>query len=86
MRFELLYRCETKAGTFYIGRSEDGRYHPIYDDESYGSYARPSQASEDLAYNATFSILHSSTGKLLDTSRLGIPAHVSQWERINSAS
>lgn len=86
MRFRLLYFWDTPAGTFYIGQSEDGRFHPIYDNESYGSYAKEWQAAEDLALNATFSINHSSTGEILDTSELGIPEHTSEWERIRSAS
>ena len=86
MRFKLQYFCDTPAGTFYIGQSEDGRFHPIYDDESYGSYAHAWQASEDLAHNATFSIHHATTGKVLDTSKLGIPEHTSAWERMSSAN
>jgi len=86
MRFRLLYSWKTIVGTFYIGQSADGRFHPIYDDESYGSYANEWQASEDLAMNATFSINHSITGELLYTSTLGIPEHTSEWERIRSAN
>ncbi|TWU44477.1 hypothetical protein [Rubripirellula reticaptiva] len=79
---KLLLSFSTKAGTFYIGQSNDGRFHPIYNDESLGSYAKHWQATEDLATNATFSVLHSTTGELLDTSRLGIPEDPSEWERI----
>ena len=35
---KLLYRFHTRIGTFYIGERE-GRFHPIYDDQSLGSYA-----------------------------------------------
>lgn len=86
MTFRLLYEWETNAGTFYIGQSSDGRFHPIYDDESYGSYQYSWQASEDLSQNVTFSIFHALTGKLLDTSKLGIPSHTDEWIRISSAS
>jgi len=78
---KILLYCKTKAGTFYIGQSRDGRFHPIYDDEDLGSYSRIYQATEDLAMNATFSVLHKSTGKLLDTSELGIPEDPEEWER-----
>jgi len=80
---KLLVQCHTRAGTFYIGQSDDGRFHPIYDGESYGSYAQAWQAAEDLAMNATYSITHHTTGALLDTSRLGIPADPREWERVN---
>lgn len=82
----LIYKWNTRVGTFYIGQSPDGRYHPIYDGESFGSYSQPWQASEDLAFNATFSVHHAETGALLDTSRLGIPEHTSEWELMRAAS
>ncbi|TVQ80837.1 MAG: hypothetical protein EA380_02945 [Phycisphaeraceae bacterium] len=81
---KILLSFQTKAGTFYIGQSNDGRFHPIYDDESLGSYAQIWQATEDLAMNATFSVCHSQTGTLLDTSTLGIPEDPSEWERVGS--
>lgn len=73
---------ETTAGTFYIGQSKDGRFHPIYNEEDLGSYAYPWQATEDLALGATFSILHKDTGEYLDTSELDIPEHSDEWERV----
>lgn len=36
---KLLLTCETSVGAFYIGQSQNGRFHPIYNDESLGSYA-----------------------------------------------
>ena len=86
MRFRLLYFWNTTAGTFYIGQSDDGRFHAIYGNESYGSYSKDWQAAEDLAHNATFSIHHSTTGNLLDTSKLGIPENTSQWKRISASN
>jgi hypothetical protein len=77
----LLLKFDTRVGTFYIGQSPDGRFHPVFDDESLGSYAHDWQATDDLANNATFSVLHPSTGKLLDTSTLGIPDSPREWER-----
>lgn len=76
---KLLYKFETKVGVFYIGQSPDGRFHPIYKDESLGSYAHPWQAAEDLAGGHTFSV----TG-IGDTAALGIPPHHSEWEPIRS--
>ena len=72
---KLLYKFETRVGTFYIGQSADGRFHPVYDGESLGSYAHPWQAAEDLAGGHTFSV-----SGVDDTSTLGIPEHHTEWE------
>ena len=76
---KLLYKFETKIGLFYIGE-QNGRYHPIFDDESLGSYNNDWQAAEDLAGGHTFSI---SSG--IDTSTLGIPNELGEWEKLNEA-
>jgi hypothetical protein len=55
----------------------NGRDHPVYDNVSLGSYARPEQAAEDLAGGHTSSI---SSG--IDTSALGIPEDLSEWQRL----
>ncbi len=70
-----LFVWNTRIGPFYIAEI-GGRYHPVYDDESLGSYARPEQAAEDLAGGHTFSIRGG-----VDTAKLGIPADLSEWER-----
>jgi len=80
-----IYVFHTRVGPFYIcairppGCTEV-RYEAVFNDEGYGNYSRPDQAAEDLANNGTFSIM--CNGQRLDTSRLGIPASVLQWERI----
>lgn len=43
-----LFMWDTRIGPFYIAEI-DGRFHPVYEDESLGSDARPEQAAEDLA-------------------------------------
>jgi len=73
----LLYVFHTSIGPFYIGKSQDGRFHPIFDDESLGSYAHDWQAAEDLAGGHTFSI---SSG--IDTETLGIPEDLGEWEKL----
>jgi hypothetical protein len=78
-KMNILLWYKTPMGTFYIGQSPDGRYHPIFDDESLGSYAEIWQATEDLANNATFSVLNPATGALMDTSMLGIPEDPEEW-------
>ena len=40
------------------------------------------QAVDDLVLNATFSVLHPVTSKLLDTSELGLPEDPGEWERV----
>jgi hypothetical protein len=71
-----LFVCNTRIGAFYIAES-GGRFHPVYEDESLGSYARPEQAAEDVAGGHTFSI---SSG--IDTATLGIPEDLSEWRRV----
>ena len=73
---ELLYVFNTRIGPFYIGE-ENGRFHPIFDDESLGSYTQSWQAAEDLAGGHTFSI-----SRGIDTATLGIPAELGEWERM----
>jgi hypothetical protein len=70
------YFWPTKAGIFYIAESE-GRFHPVFREESLSSYATPEQAAEDLAGGHTFSPPDG-----IDTSRLGIPYDVREWEDI----
>jgi hypothetical protein len=41
-----LYVFETSAGVFYIAEHK-GRFHPIFREESLGSYATPQQAAAD---------------------------------------
>ena len=77
-----LCKYSTRAGNFYIAQSRDGRFHPVYDDESLGSYASIIQAIDDLVCNATFSVLHPSSGAIIDTSELGIPDSPAEWERV----
>jgi len=67
-----LFFFKTRVGTFYIAE-RNGRFHPVFDDESLGSYGTAQQAAEDLAGGHTFSI---SGG--IDSSKLGIPEDVSE--------
>lgn len=71
-----LFVWNTRIGPFYIAVYE-GHYHPVFEDESLGSYVTPQQAAEDLAGGHTFSI---SSG--IDTATLGIPEDVTEWERV----
>jgi hypothetical protein len=71
-----LFVVNTCIGPFYIAESQ-GRFHPLFRDESLGTYARPEQAAADLAGRHSFSI--SGGG---DTASLGIPEDLSDWQRL----
>ena len=71
-----LFLWDTPIGPFYIAEM-NGRFHPVYDDESLGSYERPEQAAEDVAGGHASSI---SGG--IDTAKLGIPEDLSKWQRV----
>lgn len=77
-----LLRYPTQAGTFYIAQSADGRFHPMFDDDSLGSYRSIAQAIDDLTNDATSSVLHPETFELLDTSVLGLPDDPGEWIRV----
>lgn len=77
MMFTKLFVWNTQIGPFYIAMTSDRRFHPVYNDESLGSYARPDQAAEDLAGGHVFSI----RGRV-DIKALKIPADLGEWERI----
>ena len=74
------YRCNTSAGTFYIAEHK-GRFHPVFQDESLGSYATAQQAAEDLASGHTFSIPGG-----IDPSDLVLPDQLEDWEKISGDS
>lgn len=71
-----LFVWNTRVGPFYIAEIK-GRFHPVYDDESLGSYARPELAAKDLAGGHTFS---NRAG--VDTADLEIPADLNEWQRV----
>jgi hypothetical protein len=75
-----LYAYQTLIGPFYIAVTTDGRYHPVFDDDSLGSYINPQQAVDDLAGGHTFSIAGG-----VDTAKLGIPDELGEWERVTGA-
>lgn len=76
-----LLKHRTKVGTFYIAQSPDGRFHPVFDNESLGSYVSIAHAVDDLVNDVTFSVLHPVTSELLDISALGLPEELGEWER-----
>ncbi len=71
-----LYVHKTAIGAFYIAE-HDGRFHPVFRDESLGSYATSQQAVDDLTAGH---ILNSLNG--LDTASLEIPNRLQAWARL----
>ena len=71
-----LYVYETSAGAFYIAE-HNGHFHPLFQEESLGSYATAQQAAEDLAGGHTFSLPGG-----IDPSELGIPDELEDWVKI----
>lgn len=69
-----MYIFSTKVGIFSIV-PKAGRWHAMFRGESLGSYFSPQQAADDLAGGHTFTPPGG-----FDTSKLGIPADISEWE------
>lgn len=70
------WRWTTSAGEvriFFVA----GRFHAMLGMEALGSYATPQQAADDLVGGHTFT---PSSGA--DTSTLGLPSSVADWEFI----
>lgn len=72
---------QTKIGTFYICQSSDRRFHPVFNDESLGSYDSPEDAIDDLVGGHTYSVLHPKNNRTIDTAELDIPDDIFEWER-----
>lgn len=78
----LLISYPTDVGTFYLGQSNDRKYHPIYNDESLGEYEKVQDAVDGLLRNETLPVYHIETKELVDTSKLGICEDYTQWESL----
>ena len=74
MQITLIIGYKTRKGTAFIGRSADGRYHPMWQDESLGSYHNLTGAVEDMAGGHVFT---PSDGT--DTGSLGISPDPEDW-------
>jgi hypothetical protein len=74
MNMRKILKYSTQIGPFYIAQSDDGRYHPVFEDESLGSYGSIALAIDDLTGGHTFCSR--------DTSKLGIPDNVADWQSL----
>lgn len=70
-----MYFFNTRVGLFSIVWKAN-RWHVMFEDESLGAYHSPASAADDLAGGHCFS-----TSGNIDTSRIGIPADISEWTR-----
>ncbi|HMJ88535.1 MAG TPA: hypothetical protein VK530_01900 [Candidatus Acidoferrum sp.] len=71
-----LYVHKTAVGAFYIAE-EDGRFHPLFREESLGSYATSQQAVDNLIAGRVLNPV-----KGVDTTSLSIPTLVQAWARL----
>lgn len=74
------WRYPTSIGAARI-LFKKGRWHAVITDEFLGPYQTPEQALDDLVGGHTWS--HSSG---VDTSTLGLPDELSEWELVNSTN
>lgn len=77
----ILLSQPTTIGTFYLGQSSDRKYHPIFNDESLGSYSSVQDAVDSLLNNKV-PVLDNDTNKLVDTSTLDIPENYIEWDSV----
>jgi len=79
VKLHTIYFFKTRVGSFFIYVSDDGRFHPVFDNESLGSYHSAVGAADDLAGGHTFS-----ANGVSDTSVLGIPADIQDWHKVRA--
>lgn len=70
------YFHDTRWGRISIV-ARGGRWHAMYEDESLGSYHSPIAAHDDLIGNSCYS-----NSANLDTSRIGLPDELAEWQRL----
>lgn len=74
MKITLIYGYKTRKGPVFIGQSSDGRFHPMWRDESLGSYHSLVGAVEDVAGGHVFT---PSDGT--DMGTLGLSSEPADW-------
>jgi hypothetical protein len=70
------FTYRTRWGTFQIVQQQDGRWAAMFEDENLGSYHNAIAAHDDLIGDHCFS---NSAG--LDTSQIGLPEVLADWEQ-----
>lgn len=74
MKLKLLLGHQTRKGPVFIAIDNNGRFHPIWKNESLGSYPSAIAAIDDVAGGHTFS---PSDGTDMDS--LGISSDPADW-------
>jgi hypothetical protein len=69
------YYHDTKAGTFYIAEV-DGRFHVMFNNVSLSNYTDAKSAAENIAGGYSCS-----PPAGLDTSKLGLPRSLAEWQK-----
>lgn len=77
MRVLLSY--PTDVGIFDIGQCTKRKYHPMYNEESLGSFSSMQEAVDALVNNE-LELKDYESGQLIDTSKLGISSDYTQWD------
>lgn len=75
-RIQLLLGYQTAKGPVFIGRTADGRFHPLWKEETLGSYPSIAAALDDVAGGHCKS---PADGTDLDS--LEISADIGRWEQ-----
>lgn len=70
------FTYKTRWGAFHIAQQQDGRWAAMFDDENLGSYHSAIAAHDDLIGDHCFS-----NSADLDTSRIGLPEDLADWEQ-----
>ena len=71
-----LYVHKTAVGAFYIAE-HDRRFHALFRNENFGSYATSQQAVDGLIKGHAVDSLNG-----LDTATLAIPNRVQEWAKL----
>lgn len=74
MKITLLYGHQTIKGPVFIGQSSDGRFHPMWQGESLGSYHSVIGAAESVSVGHVFTPPDGT-----DMGSLGIPSDLQLW-------
>jgi len=71
------FTYRTRWGVFSIALQKNGRWAAFFEDENLGSYDDPRAAHDDLIGDHCYS-----NSKGLDTSEVGLPEDLAEWEKI----
>lgn len=75
----ILIEHPTIVGIFSICQSSDRKYHPIFDDESLGTYNSVQDAVDGLLANDTLDLKHPETDEKLSINDLDIATDYLEW-------